>query len=75
VDVDLTNSNIHVSTCITTSNLIAVTVSAREGNFNDIHLSNVLLSTVKPNELHPNGYIDFSWMKADPLSNVVFTDK
>lgn len=23
----------------------------------------------------PHGYIDFSWLKADPLSNVVWTDK
>jgi hypothetical protein len=38
-------------------------------------VSNTSLSAVKPNTLHPNGYIDFSWLKADPLSNVVYTDK
>jgi hypothetical protein len=75
VSLDLTQSNVQVETSVSTSNLIAVTVSAVEGNFEDIQLSDVSLSNVKPDELHPNGYIDFSWMKADPLSNVVFTDK
>lgn len=92
VSLDLSQSNVHIDTHVTTSNILAdgvvyssnisnqalietLDLSANTATFQDIQLSNISLSSVKPNELHPSGYIDFSWLKADPLSNVVFIDK
>jgi hypothetical protein len=69
------NGLIQSSNLLNTATIQTPLLLAQEGDFSDIQLSNVPLSAVKPNELHPNGYIDFSWMKADPLSNVVYTDK
>jgi len=60
---------------IITSNLTSSNVSALEGDFGDIQISNHSLSVVKPIDFHPNGYIDFSWLTPDPLSNIVWTDK
>jgi hypothetical protein len=60
---------------ITTSNLTSSNVSALEGDFVDLQISNNSLTVPRPIGFHPNGYIDFSWLTADPLSNIVWTDK
>ena len=52
----------------------ASTITSIVGDFGDVRITTHSLSNPKPNDIYPNGFIDFSWLSPDPLSNMVWID-